>query len=45
MVLHRLTREKLEALGRISFEVEGIREHTDLQRVIRDETNVLEEGI
>jgi hypothetical protein len=45
MALYRLTYEKLEQLARTSFELEGIRERTDLQRIIRDQPDVLEEGL
>jgi hypothetical protein len=45
MALYRLTQDKLEQLDRTSFEKEGIRERTDLQRIIRDQPDVLEEGL
>lgn len=45
MALYRLTQDKLEQLPLTSFESEGIRERSDLQRIIRDQPDVLEEGL
>ena len=45
MAVYRMTGEKFEELPETSFEAENIREREDLQRILRDQPDVLEEGL
>ena len=45
MSVLQITEEGLEPLRETSFEVEGIRERDDIQRMLRDQPRILEEGL
>ena len=45
MPLYRWTTDNLETIPSASFEAEQLQERTDLQRLLRDQPDVLEEGL
>ena len=45
MAVYRMTGERFEQLPETSFEAEEVYERSDLQRILRDQPDVLEEGL